>query len=144
VADWRERAACVAEVAKAKTPDEAGRLADQWYPETLPRNDKAAAEERAIAICESCPVAQACQADRGHTLSIRIDNDDPDTLKMMLRKDVHGIRAGRQKGRRDQAKCGTPGGYYRHRRTLKEEPCQPCKDAHTADQREREQRRQAA
>lgn len=30
------------------------------------------------------------------------------------------------------AKCGTDSGYYRHRRTLKEEPCDACKAAHAA------------
>lgn len=33
------------------------------------------------------------------------------------------------------AKCGTLAGFNRHKRTLKEEPCQACKDAENALQR---------
>lgn len=29
------------------------------------------------------------------------------------------------------AECGTDGGYYRHLRITKTEPCAPCKKAHT-------------
>lgn len=31
---------------------------------------------------------------------------------------------------RPPAKCGTDAGYYRHRRILKEDPCDECKEAH--------------
>lgn len=30
------------------------------------------------------------------------------------------------------AKCGTDGGYFRHRRVLKNEPCADCRAAHAA------------
>lgn len=42
------------------------------------------------------------------------------------------------------AKCGTDGGYYRHRRTLKEAPCDACRAAHSKATREREQRKKVA
>lgn len=41
------------------------------------------------------------------------------------------------------AQCGTDGGYYRHRRTLGETACRPCRDAHAAAERDRAGRRRA-
>ena len=35
---------------------------------------------------------------------------------------------------RPPASCGTSAGYYRHRRKLKEDACDPCKAAHAAAQ----------
>lgn len=39
------------------------------------------------------------------------------------------------------AKCGTDGGYYRHRRTLREDACDPCKKAHREAEAQRKSRR---
>lgn len=46
--------------------------------------------------------------------------------------------------RRPRAECGTDGGYYRHRRTLKEPACEACKLAHRVAERERAERRAVA
>lgn len=35
-----------------------------------------------------------------------------------------------QRGPRRPAECGTDSGYYRHRRQLKDEPCDDCRRAH--------------
>lgn len=39
------------------------------------------------------------------------------------------------------AKCGTDGGYYRHRRSLREDPCDDCRAAHAAAEKARSQRK---
>jgi len=41
------------------------------------------------------------------------------------------------KTRRQPAKCGTDGGYYRHRRITNTEPCDACKRAHADWKRQR-------
>lgn len=46
-------------------------------------------------------------------------------------------------GARKPARCGTDGGYYRHRRVLLEEACKPCKAAHAAAMLALEQRKRA-
>jgi len=46
--------------------------------------------------------------------------------------------------RRRKALCGTDGGYYRHRRTLKEAACEACKLAHRVAEAERVSRREVA
>jgi hypothetical protein len=38
------------------------------------------------------------------------------------------------------AKCGTDGGYYRHKRTTFTEPCKACLRAHSQAERKREKR----
>lgn len=40
------------------------------------------------------------------------------------------------------AQCGTDGGYYRHRRTLREPACEECKAAHRIAEAMRARRRQ--
>lgn len=51
--------------------------------------------------------------------------------------------AGVRTKRRQTALCGTDGGYYRHRRTLKERACEACKLAHRVAERNREEIRAA-
>lgn len=46
--------------------------------------------------------------------------------------------------RRREAECGTDGGYYRHRRTLKEDACDACKLAHRVYEAQRKQDREAS
>lgn len=53
-------------------------------------------------------------------------------------------RAERTLHRPGWAECGTDGGYYRHRRTLKEKPCNACKTAHSQAERDRAVRRRVA
>lgn len=60
----------------------------------------------------------------------------------MIEQEVEGELAAMQRARnaarlakvkvrrRRTAECGTEGGYYRHRRTLKEPACDACKLAH--------------
>lgn len=50
-------------------------------------------------------------------------------------------RTGAWSNGREPAKCGTVAGYQRHRKTLKEPACQPCKDAAAEYRRELEHRR---
>lgn len=45
---------------------------------------------------------------------------------------------------RPPARCGTDGGYYRHRRTLREEACTACQEAHAATERDRRRRAAAS
>lgn len=45
--------------------------------------------------------------------------------------------------RRKVALCGTDGGYYRHRRTLKEPACDACKLAHRVSEALRQQEARA-
>lgn len=40
--------------------------------------------------------------------------------------------------RKKRAECGTDSGYYRHIRTLKQPPCEPCAEAHRAKSRNRD------
>lgn len=53
-----------------------------------------------------------------------------------------GLRARPRRNRR-VARCGTPSGYYRHRRTLNEPACDACRAAHRVAEALRVQRRQA-
>jgi hypothetical protein len=47
----------------------------------------------------------------------------------------------RRKVNRKVALCGTPSGYYRHRRTLAEPACEDCLRAHRQAERDRARRR---
>lgn len=53
----------------------------------------------------------------------------------IAREKLNGIE------RRGWAACGTDGGYYRHRRTLKEPACTDCKAAHRVAEAARQARR---
>ncbi len=50
----------------------------------------------------------------------------------------------RRKVSRKVALCGTPSGYYRHRRALAEPACEDCLRAHRQAERERAKRRKEA
>lgn len=47
----------------------------------------------------------------------------------------------RRTRRQAVAQCGTPSGYYRHRRTLREPACEECKIAHRVAEAMRVQKR---
>ncbi len=49
----------------------------------------------------------------------------------------------RRRPRRERAKCGTDGGYYRHLRTTHTHPCEDCKAAHRVAERVRRIQRRA-
>jgi WhiB family transcriptional regulator, redox-sensing transcriptional regulator len=107
--DWRDWAAC------------AGSDPELFFPAP----GASVAVTQAKAICGRCPVAVQCRAFAD---SVR---------------DQHAVWAGRsarqlRDGRgRPAARCGTRGGYMHHRR-LNEKPCEACRDAHRAYNRERE------
>ncbi len=49
----------------------------------------------------------------------------------------------RRRRKRATAMCGTPSGYYRHRRTLQEPACEECKAAHRIAEAIRVEKRRA-
>ena len=49
-----------------------------------------------------------------------------------------------ERRKRQPAKCGTDGGYYRHLRKTKTPPCAWCKRAHATAERERSERARKA
>jgi len=101
--------------------------------------DKADGSAEAKAICKTCPHAQRC-------LEFAVENDifygvwggvGPRTRRR-ARRGVPALR-------RDVAVCGTVGGHARHREYLKEQPCDPCREAWNAYKRQaRAEARRAA
>lgn len=82
----------------------------------------------AKAVCEGCPVQAQC-LDAGHRENYGIwGGQSPEQRSL-----------GRPRGRR-VARCGTDGGYFRHR-NLGENACGPCTTAHNGANRMREARR---
>lgn len=71
-----------------------------------------------------------------HQLRDKIDVEIAALERAIVRAEVaraKAIRNGaqmRRTRRQAVAECGTPSGYYRHRRTLKEPACDACKIAH--------------
>jgi hypothetical protein len=60
----------------------------------------------------------------------------------VAREKAAEARIGKRRDRRQRvAECGTPSGYYRHRRTLNEPACEPCKLAHRVAEQIRVRRR---
>lgn len=113
-ADWYQQAAC------------RGLPTEWWYPE---RGDNAL-HALATSICATCPVIDSCR----------------DVAK--ANGERHGVWAGVSVGKQPKryrakvAVCGTTGGYYKHKR-LAEQPCDPCRTAHSDYQRARHQLRKA-
>jgi len=101
--------------------------------------DKADGTDEAKAICATCPHAQRC-------LEFAVENDiyfgvwggvGPRTRRRARR----GITAAPAR----VARCGTVGGYARHREQLREQPCDPCREAWNAYKRQaRAEARRAA
>lgn len=106
VQDWLEHAAC-----RGVDPS-------LWFPSST------ADAQEARRICAGCPVQAEC-------LAYALENVEQ-----------HGIWAGTNRSQRramgmgDQrymaAECGTDAGYHRHRRTLGEDACEACLEAHAA------------
>jgi hypothetical protein len=71
-----------------------------------------------------------------HKLRSQIDEEIKALEKAVIRVTVARDKAASQGARvrrvrhRPVAECGTDGGYYRHRRTLREPACEECKAAH--------------
>lgn len=65
-------------------------------------------------------------------------------LERAARREAEAVRRAREsalaagvKLGRNDAKCGTDSGYYRHRRKFNEAACEPCKLAHRVAERAR-------
>lgn len=91
---------------------------------TWPVTDPACAEDELIA---------EAQADLPN---LRPDGYSLYDLKWTVTTDAVTLEASVLK-HRPPAKCGTDGGYYRHKRTTYTDPCEPCKEAHRAYERHR-------
>ncbi len=85
-----------------------------------------------------------------HKLRSQIDEEIRGLEKAIVRITVARTKAAaqgakmRKARRRPIAECGTPSGYYRHRRTLNEPACEECKAAHRIAEAVRLQRKRAA
>lgn len=70
-------------------------------------------------------------------------------IEAEIRDEITAIRRAKEAAKHAQisirnrpvAQCGTDGGYYRHRRTLKEPACDACKLAHRVTEAQRQARR---
>lgn len=81
--------------------------------------------DKAISVCENCPVITHCRAYADHM------------ERRPGHQGHHGVWGGttpderdRSRRKRQPARCGTNGGYKRHRR-LGEDACGPCLAAHS-------------
>lgn len=66
-----------------------------------------------------------------------------DELAATSRAKTQAAKASARTRNRKIAQCGTPTGYYRHRRTLSEPACDACKLAHNLAEAERVARKKA-
>ncbi|KUJ69902.1 hypothetical protein ACZ90_07930 [Streptomyces albus subsp. albus] len=115
---WRTHAVC------ANTAND-----DLWYPDPT---DTATTRE-AIATCLGCPVLLLCrqaaaEEERGDGKASRYGIRGGLTPVQRWAADPH-TQAGKGKGGRRLAPCGTDAAYDRHRRNG-EQPCDPCRRAH--------------
>ena len=108
---------------------------------------------RAIAICDGCSVRLAClisamhEEERTYGGRHGIRGGLTPTQRMQLAKGgpVKPIPATVSNGgRRKIADHGTDAGWYRHKRTTRDKPCEPCVEAHKAAGRNRPDRRQGS
>jgi len=93
--------------------------------------DKADGTDEAKAICAACPYAEPClrfAVEHGMIFGVW-GGVGPATRRKM--------RRGTLRPPRKVAECGTVGGYARHRETLMEQPCDPCREAWNAYRRQR-------
>lgn len=119
--DWQESAACKSMGTKL------------FYEE------RGHSVDVAKAICASCPVIEDCLdfALQGSSYG------DAGVWGGTTPEERRLIRRQRRipPKRRAVAECGTTGGYDRHQR-LREVPCEPCREAKAAYNRERYEQRQ--
>ncbi|MFD8404634.1 WhiB family transcriptional regulator [Streptomyces anulatus] len=116
--DWRTLGTC------SSTPDD-----DLWFAEP---SDKATIRD-AITACLSCPVLLLCRQaaadeERGDGKQSRYGIRGGLTPVQRWAADPH-TQAGKGKGGRRLAPCGTNAAYDRHVRNG-EQPCDPCRRAH--------------
>lgn len=122
--DWHKQAAC------------RGMSAALFYAEKS-GNDSVQQVAVAKTVCAGCPVRAEClDAGLGEEHGIwgattprqrrRIRTQKKRLENTPFGAPVNGV----------PAKCGTDSGYFRHRR-LQEEPCAPCKAAHSTYERSR-------
>ena len=123
VNDWRAEAWC------------RGMDPEMFFPERGDRLDMLR------AICAECPVIEPCRDWALHHESLGFWGGTTEAERKRIRREL-GIerKLPQAQGWSRQAKCGTGGGYRRHRR-LGEEPCEACKDAHAAGEQGRRRRR---
>lgn len=72
-----------------------------------------------------------------HELEAAVEREATALRKAKVAAAGRGVRISRV----PVAECGTDGGYFRHRRTLKEDACPACKLAHRMAERDRAERR---
>ncbi|MFD8407204.1 WhiB family transcriptional regulator [Streptomyces anulatus] len=118
---WQDRAVC------RTAPDD-----DLWFAEP---SDKATIRE-AIAACLSCPVLLLCRQaaadeERGHGKQTRYGIRGGLTPTQRWAADPH-TQAGKGKGGRRLARCGTTKAYYRHLQAGEpiDPACQAASDAY--------------
>lgn len=119
--DWRPLGTCSA------APDD-----DLWFPEP---SDKATIRD-AITACLSCPVLLLCRQaaadeERGHGKQTRYGIRGGLTPTQRWAADPH-TQAGKGKGGRRLARCGTTKAYYRHLQAGEpiDPACQAASDAY--------------
>ncbi|RSS59550.1 WhiB family transcriptional regulator [Streptomyces sp. WAC01280] len=132
-ARWDRSALCV------------GKPTNEFFPDPT----DAEGHKAAVAVCGLCPVREECLAAalaeegaRGVSSRYGIRGGKTPTTRFHLYKATAKKRAQRRTAvpaekpaPREPAKCGTRGGYQRHRRNG-EEACPPCRQANTdADNR---------
>lgn len=110
-----------------------------WDAGSSPSEQNPARAEEAKRVCARCPVSAACLAEAtqaGDMHSI-CGGMTPKERRLLVDEHVCTVCGrsfgsvqglGRHKATHDKIECGTPRGYWLHKRSG-QQPCGPCNDA---------------
>ena len=123
---WAEQAACKGFRLEHGTEE----WTRCWFPEK--GNHQSNAVQRALAICDECPVRAECLQ---YSLDAELVHGIYGGTTPQERRDIFGQRIARYQPRRQELRpCGTYAAYRRHL-AQGEEPCEDCKAARSAQAR---------
>ena len=124
---WAEQAACKGFRLEHGTEE----WTRSWFPEK--GNHQTKAVQRALAICDECPVQAECLQ---YSLDANLVHGIYGGTTPQDRRDLFGQRIARYRPRRTELRpCGTYAAYRRHL-ARGEKPCEECRQAHALQARD--------